>query len=99
MNPFDLSDVPAPEYILNMEDPQEMESLDGLEFSAPPQPGIVPDRAPQQQPTAPMGAAPAAPVEPRPQPAPAAKAASGYSTLTQSQSSSQDSRADSLFGG
>ena len=99
MNPLDLSDIPFPEFILNMDEQTEVEGLDGLEFSAPPQPGIVPDRAPKQQPTAPMGAAPAAPVEPRPQPAPAAKAASGYSTLTQNDSSSQDSRADSLFGG
>lgn len=102
MNPLDLSDVPFPEFILNMEDPEEMEGLDGLEFSAPPQEAqmsMPKPEVPQQQPTAPMGAAPAAPVEPRPAPAPAAKAASGYSTLTQSQSSSQDSRADSLFGG
>lgn len=67
--------------------PQKTISLPGLEFSS------------KSQPTAQAGAAPAAPVKPRPKPAPVAKATGGYSSLTQSQSSSQDSRADSLFGG
>ena len=95
MNPFDLNDMPDISSILDMDNPKsglEPEVVEplipqGLEFSQ------------QATPTAPMGAAPAAPVEPRPQPAPAAKATGGYSSLTQSQSSSQDSRADSLFGG
>ena len=100
MNPFDLSDMPSPEYIFEMKDDisEDLSIPDGREFS--PQTGQQQQPVQQIQPTAPMGAAPAAaPVEPRPQPAPVAKATGGYSSLTQSQTSSQDSRADSLFGG
>ena len=94
-NILDYSEFPEPFAMLAAielaeEDlnPQKKITLPGLEFS------------PQNKPMAPQaGAAPAAPVEPRPKPAPVAKATGGYSSITQSQSSSQDSRADSLFGG
>lgn len=101
MDPLDLTDLPQPEFILNMDEGEDQTPVpQGLKFS-PPAEGQTMSAPPVQpnQPMAPMGAAPAAPVGPRPKPAPVAKATGGYSSLKQSQSSSQDPRADSLFGG
>ena len=103
MNPLDLNEIADLDQILNLTWEKEIDPTipDGLEFSpkANQLPAAPAPQPTKSQPMAQTGAAPAAPVQPRPQPAPVAKATGGYSSLTQSQSSSQDSRADSLFGG